>query len=43
MNILQTISFGEVFSKWKGSEFDFKFLAAKVIHQHMLFFSFSNF
>ena len=35
--IWQSLSFGEVFSCWKGGGFVVKLVAAKIIRQHMLF------
>ena len=35
----QSLSYGEFFSSWKGFGFVDELVAAKVIHQHMLFFT----
>ena len=43
LKIRKSLSFGEFFSSWKGGGFVVKLVAAKVIHQHMFFFTLSNF
>ena len=35
----KTLSSGEFFSSWKGMGLFYKQVAAKVIHQHMCFFT----
>ena len=41
--IWQLLSFGEFFSSWKGGGFVVKLVAAKVICQHMFFFTLTHF
>ena len=41
MKMWQFLSFGEFFSSWMGEGFVIKLVAAKVIHQHMFFFTLS--
>ena len=41
--ILQSLSFWEFFSSWKGGGFVVKLVAAKVIRQHMFFFTLTYF